>query len=106
MIGRELYPLLRRAGFDSVRVSPRMVYVDDSKFDFVEGYTKETFTVMTEDVHEAAIKSGIIEGRLFKQGLWDLYRPAETGGVFCYTFFKAHGNKKFPNNLILWTRHT
>lgn len=48
---------------------------------------------MTEGVHEAAIKSGIIEGRLFKQGIWDLYRPAETGGVFCYTFFKAHGNK-------------
>ena len=28
LIGRQLYPLLVAAGFDAVRVSPRMVYVD------------------------------------------------------------------------------
>jgi ubiquinone/menaquinone biosynthesis C-methylase UbiE len=39
-IGRELYPLLSAAGFDSVRVSPRMVYVDSNRPELVEGFTK------------------------------------------------------------------
>jgi len=43
MIGRELYPLLCQAGFSSVHVSPRMVYVDSSKPELVEGFTKKTF---------------------------------------------------------------
>jgi len=38
MIGRELYPLLRQAGFGSIQVSPRMVYVDSSKPELVEGF--------------------------------------------------------------------
>jgi ubiquinone/menaquinone biosynthesis C-methylase UbiE len=93
MIGRELYPLLRQAGFNSVRVSPRMVYVDSSKPELVEWFTKKTFTAMTEGVREAAIKTGIIEENVFDQGIKDLYRTAEADGVFCYTFFKAIGNK-------------
>ncbi len=93
MIGRELYPLLTQAGFKSVHVSPRMVYVDSSKPELVEGFTKKTFTAMTEGVREAAIKSGIIEENIFDQGIRDLYRTAEADGVFCYTFFKATGRK-------------
>jgi ubiquinone/menaquinone biosynthesis C-methylase UbiE len=93
MIGRELYPLLRQAGFNSVRVSPRMVYVDSSKPELVEGFTKKTFTAMTEGIRESAIKAGIIEQHVFEQGIRDLYRTTEADGVFCYTFFKALGNK-------------
>ena len=93
MIGRELYPLLQQAGFHSVRVSPRMVYVDSSKPELVEGFTKKTFTAMTEGIRESAIKAGIIEPQVFEQGIRDLYRTAEADGVFCYTFFKALGNK-------------
>jgi ubiquinone/menaquinone biosynthesis C-methylase UbiE len=93
MIGRELYPLLQRAGFSSVRVSPRMVYVDASKPELVDGFTKKTFTAMTEGVRESAIRAGIAEPRLFDQGIRDLYRTAEKDGVFCYTFFKAIGSK-------------
>ena len=93
MIGRELYPLLCRAGFQSVRVSPRMVYVDASKPELVDGFTKKTFTTMTEGIREAAIKAGIIEPQLFDRGIRDLYRAAETDGVFCYTFFKAVGSR-------------
>ena len=29
----------------------------------------------------------------FEQGIKDLYRTAETDGVFCYTFFKGIGYK-------------
>jgi hypothetical protein len=93
MIGRELYPLLQQAGFNSVRVSPRMVYVDSSKPELVEGFTKKTFTAMTEGIRESALKSGIIGQDVFDQAIRDLYRTAEMDGVFCYTFFKAVGNK-------------
>jgi len=93
LIGRELYPLLRKAGYYSIRISPRMVYVDSSKPEFVEGFTKKTFTVMIEGVRKSAVKTGIIEQHVFEQGIRDLYRTTEPDGVFCYTFFKALGNK-------------
>jgi len=93
MIGRELYPLLNQAGFKSIHVSPRMVYVDSSKPELVEGFTKKIFTAMTKGVREDAIKAGIIEQNVFEQGIKDLYRTTEADGVFCYTFFKAIGNK-------------
>lgn len=57
LIGRQLYPLLVSAGFDDIHVSPRMVYVDASRPDLVEGFTKKTFTAMVEGVRQAAIGS-------------------------------------------------
>ena len=89
LIGRELYPLLQHAGFHSVHVSPRMVYVDSSWPALVEGFTKKTFTAMIEGVRAAAISSGLTDAHTFDRGIADLYRTAETDGVFCYTFFKA-----------------
>lgn len=94
MIGRELYPLLHSAGYSAIRVSPRMVYVDSSKPELVEGFTRRTFTAMIEGVRESAINAGIIEERDFEQGIRDLYRTTESDGVFCYTFFKAVGKKR------------
>lgn len=93
MIGRELYPLLVNAGFKSVRVSPRMVYVDSDKPQLADGFTRKTFTAMIEGVREEAIKTGMIEQEIFDRGINDLYRTAEDDGVFCYTFFKAIGCK-------------
>jgi SAM-dependent methyltransferase len=94
MIGRELYPLLNKAGYDRIRVSPRMVYVDATRPELVEGFTKKTFTAMIEGVREPAIKAGMIEQADFDLGIRDLYRTAQADGVFCYTFFKAVGEKK------------
>jgi ubiquinone/menaquinone biosynthesis C-methylase UbiE len=91
LIGRQLYPLLLQAGFDAVRVSPRLVYVDSSRPDLVEGFTKNTFTAMIEGVRESAIKAGMVEPEVFDEGIKALHRTAETDGVFCYTFFKALG---------------
>ena len=93
MIGRALYPLLIEAGFSAVHVSPRMVYVDSSRPELVDGFTRKTFTAMIEGVRESAIASGIIEPAVFDKGIRDLYRTAEPGGVFCYTFFKAIGQR-------------
>ena len=92
-IGRELYPLLSDAGFCGVSVSPRMVYVDSSRPQLVEGFTKKTFTAMIEGVREAALKAGMISAERFDEGIRALYRAAEADGVFCYTFFKAVGEK-------------
>lgn len=88
-IGRELFPLLNSAGFDFVRVSPRMVYVDASRPELVEGFTKKTFTAMIEGIREAAIEAKLIEPAEIDRGIRDLYRTTEDDGVFCYTFFKA-----------------
>ena len=93
LIGRTLYPLLREAGFDAVRVSPRMVYVDPSKPALVEGFTLKTFIAMIEGVRKPAIESGLMSAAEFDQGIADLVRTAEDDGVFCYAFFKACARK-------------
>lgn len=92
-IGRELYPILKKVGFSSIQVSPRMVYADSSKPQLVEGFTRNTFTAMIEGVREQSLKSGLIEAGIFDQGINDLYRTTEDDGVFCYTFFKAVSTK-------------
>jgi len=94
LIGRALYPLLSEAGFEAVRVSPRMVYVDSSKPELVEGFTRRTFTAMVEGVRESAIANGLARQADFDRGVADLYRTAEIDGVFCYTFFKALGTRR------------
>ena len=99
LIGRELYPLMVEAGFDSVRVSPRMVYVDSSRPDLVDGFTKKTFTAMIEGIREPAISAGLIEPERFDAGIRDLHRTTEADGVFCYTFFKGVGEKSLSENM-------
>jgi hypothetical protein len=89
LIGRRLYPLLNSAGFNNLTVSPRMVYVDSSKPELVEGFTKNTFTAMVEGVENEAISTGLMDSAEWKKGIKDLYRTAEPDGTFCYTFFKA-----------------
>lgn len=93
-VGRELYPLLNAAGFRSVHVSPRLVYVDSSKPRLVEGFTKNTFTAMIEGVRASAIEAGLIDKDTFDKGIKGLYRTTKKDGVFCYTFFKAIAEKQ------------
>jgi SAM-dependent methyltransferase len=93
-IGRELFPLLSSAGFEFVQVSPRMVYVDASRPELVEGFTKRTFTAMIEGIRAAAVEAGMIEPSEIDRGVRDLYRTTEYDGVFCYTFFKAVAEKR------------
>jgi len=88
-IGRSLYPLLVEAGLDEVHVSPRLVYVDGSRPELADGFTRRTFAAMIEGVREPALAAGLIAEERFDQGLQDLERAAEPDGTFCYTFFKA-----------------
>lgn len=92
-IGRQLYPMLTHAGFINVVANPRIVYVDDSKPEMVEGFTRNTFTAMIKGIAEEAIAQDIINKDEFEEGVKDLLRTSEGGGTFCYTFFKVIGYK-------------
>jgi trans-aconitate methyltransferase len=94
LLGRQLYPLMIKAGLEAVSVSPRMVYVDSSRPDLVDGFTRKTFTAMIEGVRESALEAGITDPEAFDAGVRDLHRTAEADGVFCYTFFKGVGEKR------------
>ncbi|AGA91002.1 methylase involved in ubiquinone/menaquinone biosynthesis [Thioflavicoccus mobilis 8321] len=91
LIGRSLFPLLTEAGFDAVRVSPRMVYADASRPGLVDGFTRKTFTAMVEGVRPAALEAGLMAADDFDRGIAALHRTTAAAGVFCYTFFKAVG---------------
>jgi SAM-dependent methyltransferase len=92
-IGRQLYPLLTAAGAADVDVSPRHVYVDGSRPEWIEGFTRNTFTAMIEGVRDAALAAGITDESTFDAGIRDLYRTAASDGVFSYVFFKATGSR-------------
>jgi trans-aconitate methyltransferase len=96
LIGRRLYPLMVAAGLDAVSVSPRMVYVDASRPDLVDGFTRRTFTAMIEGVRDSAIAAGLADAASFDAGVADLHRTTAPDGVFCYTFFKGVARKSAP----------
>jgi SAM-dependent methyltransferase len=89
LIGRELYPLVRSAGFREVAVSPRFVYVDASRPAWVEGFTRNTYIAMVEGVREQAVAAGLIDRASWDKGIAELKASAGADGTFCYTFFKA-----------------
>ena len=89
LIGRRLYPLLCAAGFRDVRVIPLMVYVDDSRPDLLEGFSKNTFIAMVEGVRAQALSLGLIDEATWDKGIADMYRATESGGTFAYTFFRG-----------------
>ena len=93
LIGREVYPLMVEAGLRDVGVSPRTVYVDASRPDLVDGFTRRTFTAMIEGVREPALAAGLADAGRFDAGVRDLHRTTEPDGVFLYTFFKGVGRR-------------
>lgn len=93
LIGRELFPLVTGAGYRDVHVSPRMVYVDASRPELVEGFTRLTFTAMVEGIKNRVMEQGLMSREAWERGIAALYRTAEPDGVFCYTFFKAMARK-------------
>jgi ubiquinone/menaquinone biosynthesis C-methylase UbiE len=89
LIGRELYPLLVNAGFQMVSVLPRMVYVDSSRPELVEGFTRRTFIAMVEGVKEEALSLQLTDEASWNRGIAALNRATQQDGTFCYTFFQA-----------------
>ena len=91
LVGRQLYPLLRAAGYRGVRAEPRVVYVDGSRPGLADAFTRKTFAAMIRGVRAPALEAGIIDRGTFDAGVRALERAAAPDGVFCYTFFRAVG---------------
>jgi len=89
LIGRRLYPLFCDAGLSQVMVSPRTVYADPSRPDWVEGFTDRTYIAMVQGVRERALAEGLMSAKQWDDGIEELRRAK--GGTFSYTFFKATG---------------
>ena len=64
----------KQAGFRNVTVSPRMVYVDASKPELVEGFTKNTFIAMVEGVREQVLDTKMMNQEHWEKGINDLLR--------------------------------
>lgn len=89
LIGRELFPLLRGAGFADVHVSPRVVSVDASRPALADAFTRNTFTAMIAGAREPALAAGLIAAERFDAGLRALERTTRPDGALTYTFSKA-----------------
>jgi ubiquinone/menaquinone biosynthesis C-methylase UbiE len=89
LIGRQLYPLLKQAGYKDINVTPRHVYADASRPQWVEGFTKNTFTAMVDGVKQQALRMGLMDAEMWERGIADLYATAGEDGTFNYTFFKG-----------------
>jgi hypothetical protein len=74
-----------------VSVSPRHVYVDGSRPDLIEGFTRKTFTAMVAGVREQALAANLTNASTFDAGVRALEQTATPDGVFSYMFFKGTG---------------
>lgn len=93
LIGRELFHLMRDAGFDSISVSPRSVYSDGERPEAWE-QVRNIFIAMVEGVRDQAIERRMVDQDSWERGILDLDRIAGPSGSFCYTFFKATAVKR------------
>lgn len=93
LMGRELYPLLVEAGFKNVRIDPRIVYVDSTKPELVDGFIRKTIIAMVEGIKDQAIDSELITLETWDKGIKDLHKSAEPSGTFFYNFFKGIATK-------------
>ncbi len=90
LIGRRLYPLLHHAGFQQINVTPRVVYADHSRPQWVEGFTIKTICAMVEGVHQRALEMKLTDEKRWDAGMKALRKTAEApDGVFNYSFFKG-----------------
>jgi ubiquinone/menaquinone biosynthesis C-methylase UbiE len=89
LIGRRLYPLFCDSGLAHVTVSPRTVYADPSRPQWVQGFTDRTYIAMVQGVRQRALAEGLITAEQWDTGIEELSRTKE--GTFSYTFFKAIG---------------
>lgn len=89
LVGRQLQPLLVRAGYDDVQVGPRTVYADRTRPELVQGFTRNTFIAMIESVRDDALDAGLATAADWDQGVADLHLAAGEFGTFHYTFFKG-----------------
>jgi ubiquinone/menaquinone biosynthesis C-methylase UbiE len=90
LIGRELYPLINDSGFRDVRITPKMVYIDQSLPKLMDSFVSKTIIPMVEGVKVPALGLGLIDEKSWHKGIDDLHQITRLEkGTFCYTFFKG-----------------
>src|SRR5262249_9416878 len=74
LIARQFYPFMFDVVFDDVKVSRGMVYVDGSRPDLIDAFTRKTFTAMIEGARESAIAADLVDPQRFDEGIKALCR--------------------------------
>jgi len=94
LIGRSVFPLLRKAGFHVRRVEPRWVYADAGNPALLDGVVHKIIVPMVETARQRALDSGGVDEATWRKGVADLdqagYPPL---GTFFYTWFKGEAVK-------------
>ena len=89
-IGRELAPLLRRAGYELVSVEPRWVYADVLDPVLLDGVVNRIIVPMVLSTESRVLDAGLVDTRIWQRGIDGIRRSGESpGGSFFYTWFKA-----------------
>ena len=89
-IGRRLGSVLTGGGLGQVAVSPRTVWCDATRPEWVEGFVRNTIIPMVAGVREAAIAQGMATPAQWAQGMADLQQCADDPmGSFTYLFYKG-----------------
>lgn len=90
LIGRRLYPLLRKAGFNVKNVDPRWVYADELNPELLDGMVNRIIVPMTQTAKEKTFEMRLVDKQTWEHGIADLENsgiPPE--GTFFYTWFKG-----------------
>jgi len=90
LIGRQLYQLLRDAGFDVQDVSPRFAYADARSPEQLNGGVNKILVPMVETARERALQLGLTDEATWNKGIADYSRVGTSpDGTVFYTWFKG-----------------
>lgn len=89
-IGRELPPLLQRAGLNIEDVSPRWLYAAALNGPALQNGLDKIFVPMVETAKEQALEQGLVSQAEWTQGIGELRASGQPpDGTFFYSWFKG-----------------
>jgi len=94
LIGRQLYPLLKQAGFEVKSVEPKWVYTDSKNPVLAGGVLNKIIVPMVVTAERHVLETKKLDSPTWKRGVEDLTRiGSEPDGTFFYTWFKGIADK-------------
>lgn len=94
LVGRQLYPLLMKSGFNIRYVSPRWVYVDGAHPGLMFDVIGKIIAPMVDSAREQSIGAGMIDEDSWQEGMKDLHRLIDSPeSTFFYSWFKGVARK-------------
>jgi len=90
LIGRRLFPLLKEAGFDVLKISPRNLYTDGMNTRAKSSGLNKIFIPMLGTGREQALELNLIDRQTWTEGIRHFRQAAKSpDSSFFYTWFKA-----------------